>query len=491
MSVACDRDRVVDVAGKVEHRGIDFIPHDERHSSPKNIFWIFIGANLCVALFVVGWLPVSFGLGWWASLSSIIVGAALGATILVPVALLGPNTGTNGPVSSGAFFGVVGRIVGSMIALLVNLGFYALSVWTGGEMVVLGLHKLVGLPADNLILGLSYAAVAVISSAVAIYGHASMLLVERLMIPIAGILMLAGIYIYAPHFNQADFGGHYLLGGFWPTWLLAVTTATVAVYLYANSICDWTRYISFEKHSKRSLLTATWTGSFIGLSLPLAFGAYVGVAIGSSSQDFVQGMVGLAPIGYLIPLVLMGSVGSLGQCTVLLYSSGLDFSSLFPVLRRPAATFLLSVVALVFVYVGTMVWNVENSLTAFIQLLGVATASWIAVVVLGHYAHGGEYDTHALQVFNRGEKGGVYWHWNGWNWRGTVAFLTGTILGLMFLDCALYVGPLSSIAGGVDISWLVALITTAGIYLTALKLSPDHPGRASEIIIETRFKKDA
>jgi purine-cytosine permease-like protein len=473
------RRAAVDVVGKVEHRGVDFIPHDERHSSPSNIFWIFIGANLCVALFVVGWLPVSFGLGWWASLSSVIVGSALGATILVPVSLLGPLTGTNGPVSSGAFFGVVGRIIGSTIALLVNLGFYALSVWTGGEMMVLGLNKLIGLPSDNVVLGASYAAVAVVSSVVAIYGHASMVLVERLMIPITGIIMLVGIYVYAPHFSASDAGGHYLLGSFWPTWLLAVTTATVAVYLYANSICDWTRYISFDRHSKRSLLTATWVGSFVGLLLPLAFGAYVGIAIGSSDQDIVQGMVALAPIGYLIPLILMGSVGSLGQCTVLLYSSGLDFASLFPALRRPVATLLLSVVALVFVFVGTMVWNVENSLTAFLQLLGVATASWIAVVVLGHLLCRGSYDTDALQAFNRREKGGAYWHWNGWNWRGGVAFTIGTIAGLLFLNCGLFVGPFSDLVGGVDISWLVALFLTGVIYWLAVSMFPDHLSSAS------------
>lgn len=476
MFAESDQLKAVDVVGKVEHRGVDFIPFNERHSSPKNIFWIFIGANLCVALFVVGWLPVSFGLGWWAALSSIIVGSALGATILAPVALLGPNTGTNGPVSSGAFFGVVGRFVGSTIALLVNLGFYALSVWTGGEMVVLGLHKLVGLPSDNVVLGASYLVVAIVSSVVAIYGHASMLLVERLMIPTAGTLMIIGVFIYAPHFSATGAGGHYLLGGFWPTWLLAVTIATVAVYLYANSICDWTRYISFDRHSKGALLTATWVGSFVGLSLPLAFGAYVGVAIGSASQDPVQGMVILAPIWYLIPLVLIGSVGSLGQCTVLLYGSGLDFSSLFPVLRRPAATLLLSVVALVFVFLGTMVWNVENSLTAFLQLLGVATASWVSVVVLGHFMHGGVYDTDALQVFNRREKGGAYWHWNGWNWRGTISFAIGTIIGLLFLNCALYVGPFSNLAGGVDISWLVALLLTGAIYWAALSVSPDPLG---------------
>jgi purine-cytosine permease-like protein len=463
-----------DVVGKVEHRGVDFIPHDERHSSPRNIFWIFIGANLCVALFVVGWLPVSFGLGWWASLSSVIVGSALGATILVPVSLLGPLTGTNGPVSSGAFFGVVGRIIGSTIALLVNLGFYALSVWTGGAMVVLGLNKLVGLPADNVVLGASYAVVAIISSIVAIYGHASMILVERIMIPIMGIVMLVGVYVYAPHFDASAAGGQFLLGSFWPTWLLAVTTATVAVYLYANSICDWTRYISFDRHSKGSLLTATWLGSFIGLVLPLAFGAYVGIAMGSANQDIVKGMVDLAPVAYLVPLILLGSVGSLGQCTMLLYSSGLDFSSLFPILRRPVATLLLSVVALIFVFVGTMVWNVESSLTAFLQLLGVATASWIAVVVLGHFLRDGTYNTDALQVFNRREKGGAYWHWNGWNWRGTTAFAIGTIVGLLFLECAFYVGPFSDLVGGVDISWLVALVLTGVLYWVFVSVAPDH-----------------
>jgi purine-cytosine permease-like protein len=464
----------VDVVGKVEHRGVDFIPHEERHSSPRNIFWIFIGANLCVALFVVGWLPVSFGLGWWASLSSVIVGSAIGATILVPVSLLGPLTGTNGPVSSGAYFGVVGRIIGSTIALLVNLGFYALSVWTGGAMVVQGLNKLAGLPADNVVLGISYAAVAVVSSIVAIYGHASMILVERIMIPIMGIVMLAGVYVYAPHFDASAAGGQLLLGSFWPTWLLAVTTATVAVYLYANSICDWTRYISFDRHAKGSLLWATWLGSFIGLVLPLAFGAYVGIAMGANNQDIVKGMVDLAPVGYLIPLIVLGSVGSLGQCTMLLYSSGLDFASLFPILRRPQATLLLSVVALVFVFVGTMVWDVENSLTAFLQLLGVATASWIAVVVVGHFLRGGTYNTDALQVFNRREKGGAYWHWNGWNWRGTIAFAIGTIVGLLFLECALYTGPFADLVGGVDISWLVALVLTGILYWVFASMAPDH-----------------
>ena len=90
------------------------------------------------------------------------------------MALIGPRTGTNGPVSSGAFFGVVGRIIGSAIALLIAIGFYALAVWTGGQIAVYGAHALFGLHSGNLELGISYAIIASIAITAAIYGHANM-----------------------------------------------------------------------------------------------------------------------------------------------------------------------------------------------------------------------------------------------------------------------------------------------------------------------------
>ena len=99
-------------AAGMEQHGIDYIPPAERKSSPRNVFSIFIGANLTFGLIVLGWLPISFGLSWWAAFWSIIAGCAVGAVVIIPIALMGPRTGTNGPVSSGAIFGVVGRIIG-------------------------------------------------------------------------------------------------------------------------------------------------------------------------------------------------------------------------------------------------------------------------------------------------------------------------------------------------------------------------------------------
>jgi purine-cytosine permease-like protein len=87
---------------------------------------------------LIGWLPVVFGLGWWASISSITVGVAFGSVFFAWFSLIGPRTGTNSAVSSGAHFGVVGRLVGSIQALFIAIGYAALTVWVSGDMLAHG-----------------------------------------------------------------------------------------------------------------------------------------------------------------------------------------------------------------------------------------------------------------------------------------------------------------------------------------------------------------
>ena len=64
------------------------------------------------------------------------VGIAVGTLAVMPTAIIGPRTGTNMTVSSGAFFGIRGRFIGSGIALAIALGFAAVTVWTSGDAIV-------------------------------------------------------------------------------------------------------------------------------------------------------------------------------------------------------------------------------------------------------------------------------------------------------------------------------------------------------------------
>jgi purine-cytosine permease-like protein len=474
----------VDAVGKIETHGVDYIPESDRHSSPRNIFYILIGANLTFGLIVLGWLPFSFGLGWWAAFWSIIVGDIAGALLFAPMALLGPRTGTNGPVSSGAYFGVVGRLIGSALAIFIAVGFYALTVWTGGQIAVYGAHRLFGLPSGNLELGIAYAIIAAIAILAAIYGHANMVFVEKFLIPTVGLLMVVGFFVFGSKFNAGYSGGHYLLGGFWPTWALAVTIAAAATFGYGPYVNDWSRYISHKRYSDRSVFLWTFAGGFVGLTFPLLFGAYTAVAIGNPAIPYVSGLVKISPIGYLVPLIILGLVGSLGQSTVCIYSNGLDFSSIVPVLKRVAATVVLSALGVLFIFLGTLVWNVENTVSAFVTLFGVLAAPWISIIVTGHFLRRGWYSPDALQVFNRRERGGIYWFTGGLNIRACVAWLVASAVGLMFLDSSLYVGPWSGLANGIDLSWLSATFVGALVYLVATLLFPEGAavsGRAATV----------
>lgn len=92
----------------IEQRGVDTIPEAERTSGPRDLVSILLGSNLCLGVIVFGWLPPSFGLDWWASVSSVLAGTVVGTVFTAPLALVSLRTGTNLSTSSGAQFGCAG-----------------------------------------------------------------------------------------------------------------------------------------------------------------------------------------------------------------------------------------------------------------------------------------------------------------------------------------------------------------------------------------------
>ena len=113
--------------GHVETAGVEYIPESERDSSPANVFAVFFGGNLAFSVIIFGWLPISFGLGWRDAVTASAVGLAIGTVLIAPLSLLGPRTGTNNVVSSGAHFGVRGRLIGSFLTLAFALAYAAIA----------------------------------------------------------------------------------------------------------------------------------------------------------------------------------------------------------------------------------------------------------------------------------------------------------------------------------------------------------------------------
>ncbi len=457
-------------AGRIEETGVEHIPEAERDSRPANLATVFFGGNLAFSVIVFGWLPVTFGLGWWGTVTASAVGLALGTLVTVPLALLGTRTGTNNTVSSGAHFGVSGRLVGSAITLAFALAYAAIAVWTSGDALVATAHRLIGTPLGNGALAIGYAVIAAEIAIVALYGHATVVALQKFVVPVVGVLLLLGIPAFAGGFSGSG-SGEFVLGGFWPTWALALTIAAAGPLSYAPSLGDYTRRIS-RKHGDKPVLLAATAGVFGGLFLTTLFGAFTALCLTNLGDSYVADLVAAAPLWYVLPLLVIGLAGGVGQGVLNLYASGLDLAAIVPRVRRVHTTLLTSIAAIALVFAGTFAFSAVDSITAMTLVLNGVAVPWVIVNVLGFLvARRREYDPHAVQAW--GDRTGRYWFTGGFNLRAVAAWAAGSAFGLLAVTTELYTGPLANLAGGVDISLAGSALVAAAVYLTALAVFPE------------------
>ncbi|MFC8432825.1 cytosine permease [Streptomyces sp. NPDC057253] len=464
----------------MEQRGVDTVPEEERTSGPRDLVSILLGSNLCLGVIVFGWLPPSFGLGWWASVSAIVAGTLLGTALTAPLALISLRTATNLSTSSGAQFGVRGRLVGSVVGLLLALGYTALTVWIGGDVMVGTLGRLTGLPASGWSYGVVYGLLAAATVAGAVYGYRVLLAMSRVLAVGMTALLVLGVLAYAPHFTTAALpeAGGYLLGGFWPTWLLALVAAGLSgPVAFITLLGDYTRYISPARHTSRRVLHATWLGLVAGLLVPQLFGTFTAYAA-RAAADYAGPLVSASPAWYLVPLLLAASAGSVGNAGLMLYSMGLDLDAILPRASRATATYTVAVVATACVFVGHYRSSAQDAMTSFVLLLTAIGTPWAVVTLIGFARCRGVYDPEALQVFNRRSRGGIYWYRGGWNLPATVSWALGAGVGLLAVSLPSYEGPLLSLTGGVDCSFLLSGLVGGAVYL--LLSRGEHPRAAAE-----------
>src|ERR1700722_10820020 len=84
----------------IEQHAIEPIPSADRHGSPKELFRLWIGANMNYVVLLTGALAVTQGLSFWGSISAILVGNVMGCLIVGLASILGPRTGSAAIITS-------------------------------------------------------------------------------------------------------------------------------------------------------------------------------------------------------------------------------------------------------------------------------------------------------------------------------------------------------------------------------------------------------
>jgi len=453
--------------GQVEQHGVDIIPQSERRSRPRDVFFVFLGSQMCFGIIVIGGLPIIFGLSFWASLASITFGLVVGSALFGPLGVLGARSGTSGPVASGAHFGVNGRLIGTVMTILIGLGFYSLTVWTGGEALVAGSAKLFGWETSTNLLALGAAIICVLTIVGAIFGHRMIVATETMVsYGIAAVLFIA-VIVLAPGFDPAKASGGYALGGFWTTWFLSASICAALPISYASFVNDYSRYIP-ENTAGGSIAWAAGGGMFIGCWIALVFAAYVTAIFVDPATPFVSGLIDLSPAWLVLVMILVGIIGSQPQGSLCIYNGGLGLQTINPNISRVGATIALSLVGLAIVFAGIYLMNMVDLIIAFLTLIECAVAPWMVINLIGHAKRNGKYHSRDLFAFANGGSG-HYWYTNGWNMTALAAWVIGTVAGLLFAETAIFTGPFAGAFGGVGVQLLVAAVVSAVIYAVAEK----------------------
>ncbi|GJJ17072.1 MULTISPECIES: purine-cytosine permease family protein [Mycolicibacterium] len=455
-----------DRAGAIEVAGVEYLPEEARDSRPRNLGAVFLGANLTWTNVVFGAFAVVFGLSFWQTVTSMAVGIAIGIIVVLPTAVIGPRTGTNMTVSSGAFFGIRGRFIGSGIALAIALGFAAVTVWTSGDAIVAAAHRMLATPENDVARALGYAAVAALMVTIALYGHATIVAMQRIVVPVVGALLALGVLAFADTFQTASTTSEYALGGFWPTWTLSAVLFAAAPISYGPTIGDYTRRISARRYTDRSICTALAFGMFIGVLLPSLFGAFTAMSITDPTDSYLNDLVAAAPAWYVIPIVVISLLGGLSQGVLCIYASGLDLEGLAPRLKRTQTTIVTAAVAIALLYLGVFVFDAVESVTAMTVALNAVITPWVAILAIGALTTR-SYDPVDLQAFAHGIRGGRYWFTRGWNLPAVAAWAVGATFGVLAVNTTLYVGPLADVAGGVDVSTAGSAALAGLMYLAS------------------------
>ncbi|UOQ61570.1 cytosine permease [Leucobacter rhizosphaerae] len=467
----------------VETHGINPIPLSERWARPRDVFGLVFGGANSISTAVLGTFPVVFGLTFWDGVIAILVGVVVGSLILAPMVLFGPRNGTNNAVSSSAHFGVHGRLVGSMLALLGAFTFLALAVWASGDALLASFARLFGfVPTDAMSAGV-YTILVILLIVICVYGYRLLVVLNRYVPPLVGILFVVGIVAYASssefttalaYAPEGRWSDPVYVGGFFGCVLIAMSCPIS----YGTFLGDYSRYVSDQTSKVRLMASVVWAqlACLVAFYFGHVTASVVSVASPErmASGDYVGGLLESAASWFFIPLALISVAGGLSTGTSLLYGTGLDFSSIVARLSRVASTLLIGVFTLVFVMVGKFVFDVVQAVTALSTILVNCTVPWIVIMLIGYFIRRGWYDVDALQVFNRRQTGGRYWYTHGWSIAAVLAWAVGVVAALLFVNLpGQFVGPLGNSVGGVDISLLVGLFLTAALYWVLLRIIPE------------------
>lgn len=246
-----------DQVAAVEPFGATYITPQERHGNPRQLFWLWFGANAETATWSVGILTIAlYGTSFRGAVIGIVLGNIAAYGLLGLASLLGPRYGLPQMLQSRLAFGMCGNMFPAALSFLSGIGWFAVNCVLGAYALDLLIH--IGYFASLAILCIA-------QIAIVIYGHNMIHAFERA----TAVLLSAGFAIFGVvTFSHADMHAAYnahapLAAGEATGIVLSAAVAFAYGIGWVPASADYSRYLP-----ERSDPRAVWLWAFLGGLLP-------------------------------------------------------------------------------------------------------------------------------------------------------------------------------------------------------------------------------
>jgi NCS1 nucleoside transporter family len=435
----------------LETHGIERVsPKTRTHVRIFDNFTMWLSANLVISTIALGALAnLVFGLGFWDSLAAIIIFNVLGVLPVAFFSTLGPKLGLRQMTISRFSFGWVGGIIMAIFNVAACIGWSAVNVIIGGQLVAAMTNGAIPRWAGILI-------IAILTTVVSIYGYRYVHRYERYAwIPMAIIFAIL-LVVAAPHlkiiptpaFGAAEIAGLLSFGG--------------AVYGFATGWSSYAADYNVNQPEDTPSSRVFWL-TFLGILVPCLLLETLGMAFTSwvpkGGGDLLAGVA--SPLGgfgtFLVALLALSVIANNIPND---YSLGLSMQVLGKAFMRVKRYVWTLIGAVVYVAIALpAAANFNVTLENFLLIIAYWLGPWAIILILEHF------------VFRHGR-----YNVDDWNtpsklpigWAAIVSMVFGLIGVLLGAAQVYYVGPIAKLVNppfGMDVGFELGVVFAAIAYL--------------------------
>lgn len=422
---------------KIEPYGVEAVPVAERHGRPVGQLALWLGSNLTIADYALGFLPISLGMPWTWTIAAILVGNLLGGVAMALCAALGPEFGVPQLVISRIIFGRRGGYLPAALNYLSTIGWFSVNNILGA----FGLRVIW----PGLAFWQAAVLLVVMQGIVAVFGYNFIHWYERVMSVVLGILFVVVTVIALGHAQRLT-AYHPAVHDPWVLFAIMVAAAFSYIGSWGPYAADYSRYLPADV-GRRAVGAWSFLGAFVASVWLELVGVLVAILVGAAANPIAALGRVTGAIGDLAVVAII--LGGTAADALNLYSNALSAGAMDVKLPRWALAVVASLIGLGLSIYGS--GRFASYYDNFLLLLGYWITPWLGVLVAELY----------LRTRDRRQEPRAV------RWRVVLPFVIGIAASVPFMSSALYEGPVARALHGADLTFYVGFVVALVVALAA------------------------